>query len=137
MATSRSAAVFRTRLKGRWSEIQRKAKVVLNGVTFTLYADITEKWTDGTGNFSLDTGRSRMAWMIGVHARSSEVPPPGDYGNSVPDPGQFVATLEAAPLEAKRVIFNSVDYVVWIELGNDKLEGDHVVKLAIQRLVTS
>lgn len=135
MATTKSAVVFRTRLKGDWKEIQRKAVVILNGVTFQLYADITNRWTDGSGYYNVDTGRSRAAWMIAVHAATSETLPPGDY-NQPPDSGRFVALLEAAPLQAKRVIFNNVSYVVWIELGTETRPGDHTVKLAIQRLIS-
>ena len=125
MATTRSAVVFRANLTGTYAEIQRKAVVILNGVTFKLYADIVE----GT---RVDTGRARAGWQISVYAAGADVP--GEGKHQAPTASTFVAELNSAPLEAKRVIYNNVSYIVWLEEGTATFAGDHMVRLAIQRL---
>lgn len=125
MPTTRNAVVFRANLAGSYADVQRKAVVILNGVTFKLYADIVERTR-------VDTGRARAGWQISVYAAGQEAPPAGKHVK--PTSATFVAELSSAPLEAKRVIYNNVAYIVWLEFGTSSFAGDHMVRLAIQRL---
>lgn len=126
MSRTKSAHVFKTNLRGTWAEVQDKAVAIVNGVTFRLYEFIV----DGT---RVDTGRMRAGWSIAVESAGGYTPAVGTHPR--PSSDGFVAELEGAPLEAKRIIFNNVEYVVWWEFGTDRFEGDHMVRIAIQRLV--
>jgi len=131
MPTTKNAAVFRMWLKGDFEEVKQKATMILNGVAFTLYADITE-------HTRVDTGRARAAWMISVYVAGDESPPPGLGKGNYPQPNQelFLGKLAVAPLSAKRIIYNNVSYIVWLELGTSHFAGDHMVQASIQRLIS-
>lgn len=118
---------FRRRLVDHGKKVRRKATLLVNGITFKLYAEIVS-----SSEHPVDTGRARAGWAISVYVVGDHLPPEGTYG--VPSSEEFVAELKGAPLEAKRIIYNNVHYVVWLELGSEKAEGNHFVKMAIQRL---
>ena len=123
------AKVFRANLIGRGEEIRRKANLIVNGLTFKLYGYLLEETR-------VDTGRMRAGWAIAVYAAGDYAPPAGKKRYRKPSADRFVARLEGAPLEAKRVIFNNVEYVLWWEVGTSRHAGDHMVKVSIQRLLS-
>lgn len=131
MATTSDATVFRANLRGSWKTIEHKATVILNGLTFVLYADIVERTR-------FDTGRARAGWQISVYTAGPGFPAPGQYKQyqSGRSGLEFVAEIATAPLEAKRIIYNNVHYIVWLELGTETRPGDHMVKLAIAKLAS-
>lgn len=131
MAETRDAVVFKANLRGSFKEVQRKARILLDGLAFTLYADIVE-------DTPVDTGRARAGWMISVFVAGKDSPP--DLGPKAthpkPTPDQFIGKLSVAPLQAKRVIYNNVEYIIWLEIGTPRSAGKHMVQMAIQRLRT-
>ena len=127
MATTGDARVFLTNLMGTWDQIERQATVLVNGITFQLYGWIVA----GT---RVDTGRMRAGWAISLYAADSYVPGVGTH--SLPSAQQFVAELGNAPLNASRIIYNNVEYVAWWEYGTEARDGDHMVQIAVQRLLT-
>jgi hypothetical protein len=138
MAPAVKAHVFKVRLEGHGAVWRHKARAIVDGVTFALYAEIV-----GSEEHPVDTGRARAGWAISVYVAGDHLPPEievpkvrqrGAAEYPAPMAEIFVAEVTAAPLEAKRVIYNNVHYVIWLEEGTDTREGRHFVKLAIQRL---
>lgn len=137
MAITASAVQFKANLLGSLAQKRAKAVIILNGIVFTLYAKIVEKTP-------VRTGRARLSWMVSVYAAKLDVPPevgtkwkegdPPIYPE--PDAGVFVAELEVAPLEVKRVIFSNVSYIVWLENGTPRMTGRHMVSSAIQEMAS-
>lgn len=130
------AHVFRARLRGHGEALYHKANILVNGVTLRLFAAIVE-----APEHLVDTGRARGGWMIAVEVPGDDVPPEitraGASKSPLPIPSSdpFLSVLSAATLEQKRVVYNNVEYIVWIELGTDTREGMHVVRAAIARLL--
>lgn len=115
-----------------------QAVKVINAITLQVYAAII-----AAPEHLVDTGRARGSWSISVESPGSFLPPPveghqpGDPPVVDPQPAEaFVAMLEGAPLEAKRIIYSNLDYMVWIELGSDTTEGMHVIPIAVQRVIS-
>ena len=131
MAETRNAVVFKANLRGSFKEMQRKARILLDGLVFTLYADIVE-------HTRVDTGRARAGWMISVFVAGKDSPSELGTMSTHPKPSadQFIGKLAVAPLQAKRVIYNNVEYIIWLEIGTPRFAGDHMVSMAIQRLRT-
>ena len=132
MAANR-AHVFKARLKGWGDGLYLKANMVVNGVTLRVFAAIVE-----APEHLIDTGRARGGWAIAVESPGDHLPPVVERGGPVmdlPSSGPYLSLLATATLEQKRVVYNNVEYIVWIELGTDKMEGMHVVQAAIARLL--
>ncbi len=128
--TTRSAARFRANIQGSYADLERKVTMLRNGIVFKLYAWVIE----GT---RVDSGRMQSGWQIAVHVAGNYVPAKGQEHYSPSPPQEFIADLEGATLGAKVLIFNNVEYVVFWEFGTDRHGGDHMVKLAIQRLLAA
>lgn len=135
------ATVFRARLIGTGEALRLKATLIVNGVTLRLYELIA-----AAPEHRVDTGRMRAGWAIAAEVAGDYAPAAvtpeqrrarkaGERLFDLPSSSSFLVAIANAPLEAKRVIFNNVEYAVWVELGSDRMEGQHVVNLAVQRLV--
>jgi hypothetical protein len=121
---------FRANLRGTAAEIRRKATLIVNGITFAVYAEILSD-----PDHPVDTGRLRSGWSISVYVVGDHKPAAGE-GSYQPQPAEtFVATLEAAPLQAKRFIYNHVEYAVWVFGGSEGRAGSHTPELAIARVI--
>jgi hypothetical protein len=124
MAVTTNAAQFAANLNRYGQGLRRRGSDVVNGVTLLVYGEILEPWP-------VDTGRSRFSWAISLHVAGSFLPPPGSYRK--PDPAQFVSVLQGASLEATRVIFTNLDYPKWIEFGNSRRAGLHILSMVVAR----
>lgn len=125
------AEQFRKNLLAAPDRWRAKCTAMVDGITFELYALIIS-----APEHRVDTGRMRGSWAVSVVVPGDFVLPPVKKGGHArkPRPKAFVAELRGAPLEAKRLIYNNVEYAVFVELGTGTREGQHVVTLAIQRL---
>jgi len=134
MSAPVKAAVFAVNLKAHGEAFERKARIVVEGVHFKVFSLIV-----GAPEHKVDTGRMRAGWAMSVGAAGDYVPPEGTSGAVMPptDPGQFLIEVTGAPLSASRFVYNNVEYAVFVELGTEKSEGQHVARLAIQRLLAA
>ncbi len=148
MSRAAKAEVFRARLAGRPADVRQKATKLLNATTLRLYELIVS-----AAEHRVDTGRMRAGWAIATEKPTDYAPRKMSREESrererarragqkmrpmfdVPDASGYAESLTAAPLEMKRVVFNNVEYAVFVELGTERREGQHVVRLAAQRLV--
>jgi len=121
---------FRVNLRGRVPEMRRKATLIVNGITFALYAEIISD-----PEHPVKTGRLRSGWAISVFVVGDHYPPEGQERYEPEPVATFVTLIDRAPLEAKRFIYNHVEYAVWVFEGSETFEGSHTPELAIRRVV--
>ena len=122
--TTKSARVFKARLKGDMEEVRRKARIILDSLTFQLLVLAAQ----GT---PVDTGRLRSGWQA-AGLVSGDQRPVGD----LPDLGGVLASLAGLPLDAPRFVFNNVEYAVFVEEGTDRMRGRFMLANAVRELTT-
>lgn len=119
-------AVNLSRYGARWRQV---AVTLLNGLTFRAYAAVVS-----SPDHPVRTGRARAGWAIGVEAPGDFLPAKGQASYDIPTSDRFVSIIAGAALEAKRIIYNNVEYVVFLEDGTPRMAGRHFVQMAIQKL---
>jgi len=120
-------AAFKRFVKNR---IPDEVLIIQKQVALVILADVVK-------NMRVDTGRARGNWqvtrgsvptfsLLRVDKESKEGEPTFELGS------QEIAKLKANALEIL-FISNNVEYINFLEEGTDKMTGDHMLELAIQR----
>ncbi len=129
-----NARQFAANLKRFGEESEESAIAYVNGVVFRIYMRIVSD-----PEHPVDTGRARAGWAISVYEVGSYVPakgatrwtgPRSDYAPKSAE--QLAASFENVGLEAKRFIYNNVEYILWLEEGARGRPGAHMAARAIQ-----
>lgn len=120
--TTKDTRVFKARLKGDMAEMRRKARIILDTLTFQLLALAAA----GT---PVDTGRLQSGWQAAAIVTDDQRPI-----GQVPDLGQVFAALADADLTDPRFVFNNVEYGVFQEKGTPVMRGAHMLENAVAQL---
>lgn len=120
--TTKDARIFKARLKGNMAEVRRKARIIVDTLTFELLVLAAV----GT---PVDTGRLRSGWQAAAIVTDDQRPIRG-----APDLGQVLGALADADLTDPRFVFNNVEYAIFVEKGTPKMRGAHMLENAVAQL---